>query len=649
MTSTSSNPPLTPARLAYAADGTPYSAEYDDVYHSSDGGLGQARHVFLAGNSLLGEHARWRGRERFVIVETGFGLGLNFLTTWQAWRDDPQRCERLHFVSLEKHPFQRADLAALHARWTELAACAADLQAKWPMLLPGAHRLNFDNERIVLTLFFGDAIDLLPKLRAKADAFYLDGFSPDKNPQLWSPRIYSNLARLATTGSTLATWTVAGKVRKELSAAGFLLEKAPGFSGKREMTRGVFRVVRTESSPLAQRSAIIVGAGLAGCATAERLASRGWQIILIDSADGLAQGASGNHAGILRPLPSIDDNLLARLTRAGFLHARRHMQLLETEGLSPGWDACGVLHLAREAQHEATQRQIVDALQPPPEYLRCVDRSEASRLASWPVRNGGWWFPGGGWINPPSLCHANIARFDKRIRRLFGCEVARIAHIDGEWQTFDTAGEVIASSPVLILANAGDARRLLKNDVNIDLPLRNARGQVTHLPAEVLSAPDIVVCRLGYVIPEVNGFRCAGASFIADDAGDELRLDEHRDNLARLEFALPGSTVNIAAESLEGRVGFRSMTLDRLPLIGPLPVNQPAIHLDDISRKPGLYGILGFGARGLVWASLAAELLAAQIEGEPLPLEADLVAAVDPARFMLRRARRASQPRDLLD
>lgn len=632
---------LKPAQLAYTADGTPYSANYDDVYHSSDGGLGQARHVFLAGNGVLGDAARWRGRERFVIVEIGFGLGLNFLATWQAWRDDPQRCGRLHFVSFEQHPFCAADLATLHARWPEMADHATELRRQWPVLVPGTHRLSFDDECVILTLCFGDATDMLPKLRGKADAFYLDGFAPGRNPRLWSPLICSNLARLAVAGTTLATWTVAGAVRKELAAAGFLLEKAPGFGGKREMTRGSFRIDRPPVPLPTQRSAIVLGAGLAGCAAAERLAARGWQVSVIDRASAPAADASGNRIGVLRPLPSLDDNLLARLTRAGFLHARRHLLKLTAEGLPLSWGACGVLHLAREPSHEASQRKIVDTLRPPDEYLSYVERDVASRLAEWPLPNGGWWFPGGSWIAPISLCHANLARFAHRIRSLFGHEVTRIEREQDEWRVFGSTGALIASAPLLILANANDARRLLNSSLTLDLPLRNARGQVSHLPAAALPAPNIVVCRLGYVTPVVDGIRCAGATFIAEDEDAELRISDHRDNLARLEHCLPGASAGIAAEDLEGRVGFRSMTQDRLPLVGALPVNQPATRLDDIPRQPGLYGVLGFGARGLVWASLAAELLVAQIEGEPLPLEADLVAAVDPARFLLRRARRA--------
>ncbi|MDD5177384.1 MAG: tRNA (5-methylaminomethyl-2-thiouridine)(34)-methyltransferase MnmD [Sterolibacterium sp.] len=232
--------PLVPAQLAFTGDGTPYSERFADIYHSAAGGLGQARHVFLAGNGLP---ERWRGRERFVIIETGFGLGLNFLATWQSWRDDPQRCSQLHFISFEKHPFGTADLAVLHAHWPELSDLAEKLRKQWPMLTPGTHRLNFDDEQVVLTLFFGDAAELLSQqvFAARADALFLDGFSPAKNPELWSPRLFKSLRQLAAPGATLATWTVAGAVREGLTAAGFEVAKASGYGSKRQMLRGEYR------------------------------------------------------------------------------------------------------------------------------------------------------------------------------------------------------------------------------------------------------------------------------------------------------------------------------------------------------------------------------------------------------------------------
>ena len=272
--------------LQRLADGTPFSVRYGDVYYAAAGGPAQARHVFLAGNDLP---ARWQGRGRFVILETGFGLGLNFLATWQAWRGDPRACRELCFISLEKHPFAAADLAAAHAAWPEFASLAGMLQAQWPPLQPGEHRVVLEGvpaaqgqeaagdggkregtemrrmpdvpemspllevqaaqnmpamRRVELRLLFGDAAALLPALTLApdeaVDAFFLDGFSPARNPDLWSPALCRALARLAKPGATLATWSVAGSVRRALSEAGFMVEKRPGFADKRQMLVGRF-------------------------------------------------------------------------------------------------------------------------------------------------------------------------------------------------------------------------------------------------------------------------------------------------------------------------------------------------------------------------------------------------------------------------
>jgi tRNA 5-methylaminomethyl-2-thiouridine biosynthesis bifunctional protein len=224
-----------PAHLVLASDGTPFSESYDDVYHSAAGGHAQARHVFLSGNGLP---LRWRDCETFVILETGFGLGLNFLATWLAWRNDPRRCRKLCFISLEKHPFAAGDLATVHAAWPEFAGLSAALRACWPALVAGYHRLELERGEVELILVFGDAEEALPSLDDAVDAFYLDGFSPAKNPGLWSPDVCRNLARLAKPSATLATWSVAGGVRRALNAAGFAVEKRPGFAGKRQMLTG---------------------------------------------------------------------------------------------------------------------------------------------------------------------------------------------------------------------------------------------------------------------------------------------------------------------------------------------------------------------------------------------------------------------------
>ncbi len=238
--------PLEPACLTLDADGTPFSQTYGDVYHSAAGGQAQARHVFLAGNELP---ERWQGRARFVILETGFGLGLNCLATWLAWRNDLRRCAELHFVSLEKHPFRVDDLALAQQAWPEFHEIADELRRHWPPLRAGTHRLALEGGRLILTLVFGDAVETLPELDMAVDAFYLDGFSPARNPGLWSPELCRSLARLAAPGATLATWSVAGKVRRALSGAGFEVAKRPGFAGKRQMLAGRYRPAGFSGTP----------------------------------------------------------------------------------------------------------------------------------------------------------------------------------------------------------------------------------------------------------------------------------------------------------------------------------------------------------------------------------------------------------------
>lgn len=632
--------PLQPAHLAFRDDGTPYSTRYGDVYHTHQGGLAQAQHVFIEGNRLS---ERWRGRRRFTVLETGFGQGLNFLATWAAWHADPGRCERLHYVSTELHPFSAADLSVLHAHHPTLAAFSAELRAAWPSLTAGFHRLHLAGGAVVLNLLFGDAVTTLRQLDATADAFYLDGFSPACNPDMWSEPLFKELARLAAPGASLATWSVSGAVRRALSDAGFSCEKRPGFGAKREMLCAQYGghdvSYKADDLVASARHAVVIGAGLAGSSIANRLAERGWQIDVVDTADRPGAGASGNLAGVLRPLPSLDDNRLARLTRAGSLYGTHHLQRLDAAGHGVRWHACGALHLARDPSHLEKQRAIMAAHEFPEDFARFVDRREASEIAEWPLDIGGWWFPHAAWVQPPSLCAANLAAWPQRVRLHMQRHVAEIARRDGHWCALDAAGELIAASTTMILANGVG---ICSHPVAAALPVRSARGQVAHLPAQSGSAPRVVVCRLGYVSPEVDGLRCAGATFTVDDDDTELRLADQQENLAKLNFVLPGYADGLNAGELSGRVGFRPASPDRLPMVGQVPRGVPVERntpLHAIAREAGLYAVSGFGARGLVWAALVAETLASQLEGEPLPLERDLVDAIDPARYLLRPAR----------
>jgi len=602
---------ILPADLAFAADGTPTSPAYGDVYHSSAGGLEQARHVFLDGNGLP---QRWRERERFVVLETGFGLGLNFLATLQAWRGNPGR--RLDYVAVEKHPLRRADLERALARWPELAPLAAELVAQWPPPLAGLHRLDFGNA--VLTLALGDARETLPRLALASDAIYLDGFAPDRNPELWGDDVVAQLRRLAAPGATLATWTVAGEVRRRLAAAGFAPERRPGFADKREMLAAQLPDAGVPASEPSRRRIAVIGAGIAGAAAAHALAARGHDVIVVESASEPASGASGNHAGVFRPLPSPDGGRLARLLQAGFLLGRRRFAGLP--GLRAGWT--GVLHIARDARHEASQREVVDAQALPAEFCRYLTREEAAARAGWPVAQGGWWFPAGGWINPPSLCRALLAGIECR----FGVAVERLERVAGGWRLHAASAQVEADE--VVLANGVDAAALAPG---LRVPIRAGRGLVSHIPETATPHCEIVVTRIGYVTPVVDGLRCAGATMALDDRDPEPRLADHAENLQRLDMALPGFGAGLDPAALAGRVSFRPMSPDRLPIVGPL------------ADAEGLWIIDGFGARGLVFAAICAELLASRMDGGPLPVEGDLARAVDPARFARRVVHRHGQ------
>lgn len=629
------------AALAYDAAGTPFSHVYGDVYHSADSGPGQARHVFLGGNDLP---ARWAHARVFTILELGFGFGLNFLTTWRAWRDDPGHGERLHFVSVEKHPFERDALAELHARYPEFAPLAARLQEAWPLPVPGLHRLHFGD--VTLTLAFGDVAGVLPQLKLTADAIYLDGFAPSRNPEVWSPHVMKRLARLSNRSATLATWSAAGAVREGLTAAGFVVEKRPGFGHKREMLSARYAPrwpARRTPQPVearAERHAIVIGAGLAGAAVTERLARRGWRIDLIDRRPPAA-GAGDRLAGVFHPHVSRDDCILSRLARAGYLYALSQWRALERAGHTLAWERCGVLQLAGRAKDEDWMAAAIAGPGYPADYAQYADAARAALQSGCRMPGGGWWFPGGGWMRPSSLIEAQLAASPHTFTT---AEIDSISYADRRWRAMAADGRTIAAAPVLVLANAHDAVRLAP----LAQPLDRVRGQVTYLPADRLAAPRTIVTGAGYVLPAIEGVVMTGSTYDRDDATGEPHARGHEANVMRLSHMLPDANGAFDPAQLDGAVGFRCVAPDRMPLAGAMPdvdgirARRAALsgsHLADLPRRPGLYCVSGFASRGLTWAALVGELVASAVEGEPLPVERDLADAIDPARFVLRRLR----------
>jgi tRNA 5-methylaminomethyl-2-thiouridine biosynthesis bifunctional protein len=615
--------PLVRARPAYLADGTLYSPLYHDVYASAAGALGEARHVFLGGNNLP---QRWRNRQRFVIVETGFGAGLNFLATWAAWRQSAPPGARLHYVSAEKHPFEADDLPRVTAPWPEVAPLMSELFAQYPPVVPGFHRMHFDGGRVTLTLLFGEAVEMLRLLEARTDAFYLDGFAPAKNPDMWSEDLVRELARLARPGATAATYSVAASVRAHLADLGFAVERRQGFGRKREMLVARFAGRATEEQGAAPRAqAAVIGAGLAGTSCAAQLAARGWQVELIERHSRPAQEASGNPAGLLMPAFSMDWNPATRLTVPASIYAAQWLKHLAPAPDAPVWEQSGVLQLARDPAHLERQRRIMETFALPDNLVRLVSLKEGSAICGAPVAGPGWWLRSAGWADPAAVCRANLAAAGEAVHSRFDCAATQLRRAGDDWELLDASGALLARAPVVILANAHAVRRLPGCE---GLPLTATRGQVSMVRQRADRELSVPVCRDGYITPAMNGAHCLGASYDAASDDPHPRQEDHAANLDRLERLLPGFAAGLDPAALSGRVGFRTVSPDRLPLAGQVP----------LAGASGVFACLGLASRGLTWAPLLGEIIACCVTGEPAPVERNVLDWLAPQRFATRAA-----------
>lgn len=613
--------PLQPAAPALDSEGRLYSAIYQDVYHSRAEPLGQAREVFLRGNGLP---QRWRGRGRFTVCETGFGMGLNFLALWQAWRDDPQRPRRLHMVSIEGHPFDREALRqALRGHLPEaLQALAGQLADQWPPLLPGLHRLEFEGGAVTLTLAFGQAGAVAPRLSARVDAYFLDGFAPRHNPTMWAPEMLADLMRLAAPDATLASWTSVGSVRRALGELGFEVRREPGYGGKWHMISGA-RSPRAPQGPALPDDdgvpVVVIGAGLAGAGVAHALALRGREVTVIDP--GSAGGHAGHLAAALTPLIARDDNPRARLSRAGSQRALRRWLALDREAAPL---RCGTLQLERDAGRAAALAETVAALGFPTDWVRAVDGAEASRLAGLPVARGGAFFGDGLLVRPDRVVARLLA--EPGITVVAG-QAVDLVRTGGGWRAHAEDGAILGDAPHVVLANAAGAPALLSGCGLLDSLPRMAQmhalaGEVTLLPATSLAGgPRCVVGGDGYLLPAVDGWCVAGSTYVhgaaesrVGEAGQRVNLGKAAgllsDGASRLDVLAPGT--------LPGWAGWRAVLPGRLPAVGPVP------------QAPGLWLATGYASRGLSWSALAGDVIAAQLCGEPLPLETDLLAQLAP-------------------
>ena len=624
-------------RIEYAkldwGDGTsPRSFLFDDIYFASDG-QAESRHVFLAGNDLP---ARFAHARRFTIGEIGFGTGLNFLVAWDAWaRAQKPANARLHFLSVEKHPLAPDDMAKAHSAWPALEKKAARLRVVAPPAFPGVFHCAVD-ESVTLTLIYSDALDALGRVEAAIDAWFLDGFAPAKNPDLWSPELAREIARLSAPGASFATFTVAGAVRRALEGAGFDPEKRAGFGRKRDMLAGRLTATQArelrkpwfntrDTAPFAPAARIaIIGAGIAGASLAHALRRAGYAPTIFE-AEKPANGASGNPAGLIMPRLDVDDTPAARFHAAAYLHTVR---LLINDLPGDFFRSCGVLRLATTDKETVRQARLLAGAVLPDGWMTAEENGVA--------------YPQGGVVDPTAFVKALIGATP-----VVNARVITIERQEKGWRLKTTKGA--DNWDAVIIANAHDAMWFVQLR---GLPLAGSAGQVDWFANA--EAPARAIAFGPYAAPCPAGGLVVGATYAPIAIGVIPRFSKEatETTLAAIEKVRPDLTGAVSAEESEPRVSVRCTTPDRAPIAGPVPDWGYYAGAYDGLRTglkrdyprgeslPGLYVLTGLGSRGLVTAPLCAAMIAAEIAGAPSPVEADVAEALHPARFYIRDLKR---------
>lgn len=665
------------AAINWDANGEPSSQQFADVYFAKEHGLAESHYVFISQNQLPERFAALAEHAHFVIGETGFGTGLNFLATLEVWRQYAPPSAHLHFISAELYPLTHTDLRRALALWPQLHNSAEELLGAYPPIFSqevnkGSFRLSLAGN-VQLTLIFADATEAFAQFRPHylgknlmpvqnnlslggkdwaVDAWFLDGFAPAKNPAMWQLDLFRALAYLSKPGTTLSTFTAAAIVKRGLEQAGFAWQKQRGFGRKRDMVTAVCLPFSryfphrpqqqnnwhyTIAPHQTGKHVLVIGGGMAGCHAAFALAQRGFSVTLAE-AQGLASGGSGNAQGIVYATLSHTTGPFADINLAAFLFACQFYQqhkLFVNSGAQSG-----VLDLHSDLSLLAAITQRFSGNQ---QWVYAVTPAQASEIAGVPINDHGLFYPQAGWLNPQRLCRQLTAHHN--IDLVESTAVRELVYERNRWQT--TLGEfdqvVIAAAQDSLAFNSAQA-----------IKIKAIRGQVTAVNA----AADLqcVVCGEGYIAPMQDGIMHTGASFNPKSASlDILAADTalNLHNAARLSPAF----ANLHA--LSDRAGLRCVTPDYLPLVGPLPrpeflqqfkaynTNRWAYVDTAAAFYPQLFMLSGLGSRGLTYSPIAAAIIASLIAGEPLPISTELWKFIHPARFWVRDLIRGVAPEDV--
>ncbi|WLQ15109.1 bifunctional tRNA (5-methylaminomethyl-2-thiouridine)(34)-methyltransferase MnmD/FAD-dependent 5-carboxymethylaminomethyl-2-thiouridine(34) oxidoreductase MnmC [Hahella aquimaris] len=620
-------PQLDYADLSWSDSGAPISNAYGDIYFSKESGPEETDYVFLTGNRLRERFSKAPPGSVFTIAETGFGSGLNFLMAWALWRECGPADGQLHFTSVEFCPLALEDLIRSHQAWPQLAEFARQLQAQYPAPMRGVHRCRFIDQGVTLTLYLGDVVDWLTECSFKADAWFLDGFSPKQNPEMWSESLFPLIASHAAPGCTVATFSAAGFIRRGLKEHGFNVSKAPGFGYKRDMTVGVFQAEEPgQPTALPHKEAVVIGSGLSGANTAYALASRGWKVTVLEAADRIAPEASGNPQGALYIKPGVEWSINTRIHANAFLYAERFYSQIASLP-APIWNPCGVLQLAHNNKEAVRQQKFFQHNRYPGEVIRSLTQQEASELAGVSLPASATYLPGGGWLIPPQLCAHLLQHPNIEVRLNTTVSALERTH-EGGWRIHTDSGESarVLECATAILATANNQSMLPAEAAT--LPLKPIRGQVTTLQVESTALPQLntVLCGEGYLMPPIEDRLVTGATFKPNCADSQVTETDNDANLEQLFQLTPALRAEFAKTTpvLQGRASVRSALPDYLPAIGSLIPEQ---------EGAGLLIVTAMGSKGLALAPLAGEMIADMLEGTPAPIEDGLIKRVLPTRF----------------
>jgi len=631
-------------------EGQPYSPEYDDIYYSRTGSRSESEYVFVKQNHL---QERWKLADQFVIAETGFGMGLNFVLTLKAWSESANKNSTLHYIGIEKHPVSPDDIFRLSELFPDLSGYFEELLLIYPLPVEGVHVRTLLGGRVYLHLQFMDVVDALKHQHFNVDAWYLDGFGPEKNSGLWSEQVFKCIAQNSAAGATLSTYTCAGSVRRGLISAGFDVKKVKGHGRKREM----IVAVAAKSCPVSSKSPwydvqpseiknktiAVIGAGLAGLSVAWSFAQRGWQVTIVDKYGEIAQEASGNPAGLVLPRLSLDNKSESIFYSSAFLYAINQLDRLQSQTSELFWFSNGVFSIDKHKKTNAViekygyPESFISAVteKDMPAYLVC----ESEELSFYPLA---------GWASPGKICEAMAKACGDKLSRLTA-EVREISRVEGVWKILNAQGETVITSDVVIVANGVDVSEIDKTSY---LPVSAVRGQMTAVASSKTSARlEHAISFDAYVTPEYNGSHYVGASYSLHEKSKELLEGDQEANLLRLEKNLPD--VFSHPVELNGRVGFRAVSTDRLPIVGQIPDGpafkslykdlhhgKPAEHYKSGQYLPGLYVSAAHGSRGMCSCFLSAEIIASMVENSPVPVGKEVLDMINPSRFLIREFRR---------